>query len=388
MRELYPLYLAVFVAVLGFSLVAPIFPAYAMNLGASYTMLGVIVSIYGAVQLITQVPVGRLSDRTGRKRIMLLGLAAFTILPPLYIHADNAYFLLAVRSLGGLGASAVWPIAMALIVDRADSKSRGAAMGWYNASFFSALALGPLMGGYLYERVGLYAPFYLWSLLGAASLIIVYWRVVEPEKIRLQVGLDLPRKEGQLIATGYGVTFLACCSVVLWSGVVGGFNFTMLPSFAAGLGFTATDVGLIYLVYGGSTALFNIYFGRQSDRGSRRWLIFAGCLAGAVCFAMLDAAESLSLVALLFAGLGMGLGMAGPAAAALIADTTCAERRGEVYGIFNTSRMAGVVAGPLLAGVAADMHGVGGAVAVFAVLAAVITLAALLVKDSGETMPI
>ena len=88
------------------------------------------------------------------------------------------------------------------------------------------------------------------------------------------------------------------------------------------------------------------------------------------------------------AGLGMGLGMAGPAAAALIADTTCAERRGEVYGIFNTSRMAGVVAGPLLAGVAADMHGVGGAVAVFAVLAAVITLAALLVKDSGETMPI
>lgn len=388
MRELYPLYLAVFVAVLGFSLVAPIFPAYAMNLGASYTMLGVIVSIYGAVQLITQVPVGRLSDRTGRKRIMLLGLAAFTILPPLYIHADNAYFLLAVRSLGGLGASAVWPIAMALIVDRADSKSRGAAMGWYNASFFSALALGPLMGGYLYERVGLYAPFYLWSLLGAASLIIVYWQVAEPEKIRLQVGLDLPRKEGQLIATGYGVTFLACCSVVLWSGVVGGFNFTMLPSFAAGLGFTATDVGLIYLVYGGSTALFNIYFGRQSDRGSRRWLIFAGCLAGAVCFAMLDAAESLSLVALLFAGLGMGLGMAGPAAAALIADTTCAERRGEVYGIFNTSRMAGVVAGPLLAGVAADMHGVGGAVAVFAVLAAVITLAALLVKDSGETMPI
>lgn len=388
MRELYPLYLAVFVAVLGFSLVAPIFPAYAMNLGASYTMLGVIVSIYGAVQLITQVPVGRLSDRTGRKRIMLLGLAAFTILPPLYIHADNAYFLLAVRSLGGLGASAVWPIAMALIVDRADSKSRGAAMGWYNASFFSALALGPLMGGYLYEQLGLYAPFYLWSLLGAASLIIVYWQVAEPEKIRLQVGLDLPRKEGQLIATGYGVTFLACCSVVLWSGVVGGFNFTMLPSFAAGLGFTATDVGLIYLVYGGSTALFNIYFGRQSDRGSRRWLIFAGCLAGAVCFAMLDAAESLSLVALLFAGLGMGLGMAGPAAAALIADTTCAERRGEVYGIFNTSRMAGVVAGPLLAGVAADMHGVGGAVAVFAVLAAVITLAALLVKDSGETMPI
>jgi len=157
--QLYPLYLAVFVAVLGFSLVSPIFPTYAMGLGASYTLLGMIVSIYGAVQLLTQIPVGRLSDRAGRKRILLLGLATFTVLPPLYIYADNAYLLLAIRSLGGVGASAVWPIAMALIVDRADSRSRGAAMGWYNASFFSAQALGPLIGGTLYDRLGLYAPF-------------------------------------------------------------------------------------------------------------------------------------------------------------------------------------------------------------------------------------
>ncbi|MDM7911971.1 MAG: MFS transporter, partial [Methanotrichaceae archaeon] len=56
-----------FVAVLGFSLVAPIFPLYVIDLGASYTLLGIIVSIYGAVQLVTQIPIGRLSDRIGRK---------------------------------------------------------------------------------------------------------------------------------------------------------------------------------------------------------------------------------------------------------------------------------------------------------------------------------
>ncbi len=383
-RRLYPLYLAVFVAVLGFSLVAPIFPDYVMNLGASYTLLGIVVSIYGAVQLLTQIPVGRLSDRTGRKRILLLGLATFTILPPLYIYADSAYFLLFVRSIGGIGASAVWPIAMALIVDQADSRSRGAAMGWYNASFFSALALGPLIGGALYDRLGLYAPFYLWAGLGAASLFIVHWKVVEPEKITLQVGETPPRKKSALIKPGYRPTFLACCCVVLWAGIVGGFNFTMLPSFAAGLGFSATDVGLIYLVYGGSTAIFNIYFGRRADRGSRKLLIFAGCLEGAISFTFLGDAKSLIQVSLLFAGLGMGLGMASPAAAALIADTTSAERRGEIYGIFNTARMAGVVSGPLIAGMAADMHGVNGSVAAFAVLASAITLATLLVRESQK----
>ena len=120
--SLAPLYLAVFVVVLGFSLVAPFFPGFAMDLGASYTMLGFIVSIYGAVQLVTQIPIGRLSDRVGRKKMLLLGLVTFTFLPPLYVYADDAYSLLLIRALGGVGASLVWPTAMALIIDQARPK--------------------------------------------------------------------------------------------------------------------------------------------------------------------------------------------------------------------------------------------------------------------------
>lgn len=380
-RPLAPLYLAVFVAVLGFSLIAPFFPHYVMDFGASYSMLGVIVSVYGAAQLLTQIPVGRLSDRTGRKKIMLFGLATFSVLPIFYIYAVSAYSLLFIRTLGGIGASAVWPVAMALIIDQAEAGSRGAAMGWYNASFFSALALGPLLGGVLYDHFGINAPFYLWALLGIASFLMVFFRVAEPKTTRVQMSwTPQPTKEA-LIAHGYGMTFLACSSVVLWAGVVGGFNFTMLPSFASSLGFKATDVGIIYMVYGGSTAIFNVYFGRQADRGNRKMLIVVGCLAGAVSFAFLSLADALLTVSILFAGLGMGLGMAGPAAAALIADTTSVSRRGEVYGIFNTARMAGVVIGPLIAGSTADLHGILGAVYVFTILATVITLGTLVVRE-------
>ena len=381
--SLAPLYLAVFVAVLGFSLIAPFFPRYVMDMGASYTMLGFIVSIYGAVQLLTQIPIGRLSDQMGRKKILLLGLATFCFLPLFYIYAKNANSLLLIRALGGLGAAAVWPIAMALIIDQAEAKNRGAAMGRYNAAFFSALALGPLIGGMLYDFLGLKAPFYLWALLGAASFFVVYFRVKDPEKIRVKMGLLPSMGKEALIASGYRLTFLACSSVVLWSGVVGGFNFTMLPSFAAGLGFNATDVGIIYLVYGGSTALFNIYFGRQADKGTRKRLIFTGCLVGAVSFAFLSLADALIPITLLFAGLGMGLGMASPAAAALIADTTSNSRRGEVYGIFNTARMSGVVIGPLIAGLTADLHGVDGCIYVFTLLAIAITLVTLFVRESN-----
>lgn len=386
-HSLLPLYSAVFVAVLGFSLIAPFFPDYAMQLGASYSLLGVIVSIYGAVQLFTQIPMGRLSDRRGRKRMMLLGLLTFSILPLLYIHATDAMALLLIRALGGLGASAVWPIAMALIVDQSRPEARGSAMGWYNAAFFSALAAGPLLGGFAYDNLGIRAPFYLWALLGSASFLMVLFWVSEPERRR---GVQ---SEGQseghatqtkpaLITKGYVMTFLACSSVVLWSGVVGGFNFTMLPAFASDLGFSATDVGAIYLAYGGSTAICNIHFGRMADRGSRKRLIFVGCLAGAFGFAALHFTASLLAIVCIFAAIGMGLGMASPAAAALIADTTSPDRRGEVYGIFNTARMSGVVIGPLIAGFSADLHGVNGTVTAFAVLAAGIALCTLLLREA------
>jgi DHA1 family multidrug resistance protein-like MFS transporter len=177
---LFPLYLSVFVAVLGFSLVAPIFPLCAIGLGASYFLLGFIISVYGAVQLITQIPIGRLSDRRGRKPLIILGLLAFTVLSPLYIYATNAYLLIPIRILGGIGASGVWPLAMAMIIDKVGSESRGAATGRYKAAFYSAVAVSPLIGGFLYDRYGLKAHFHFWAVLGQFSIIIVVIRVTEP----------------------------------------------------------------------------------------------------------------------------------------------------------------------------------------------------------------
>jgi len=360
--------------------VAPIFPIYVLELGASYTLLGIVVSVYGAVQLLTQVPIGWLSDRTGRKRLILLGLFTFAVMPLLYLRATNAFELIPIRILGGIGASAVWPLAMALIVDQAGSGERGRALGWYNAAFYSALALGPFMGGVLYDLSGLAGPFYFWSLLGAASMIVVFFKVTEPQEETPLIVFS-EKSEGSLIMPGYRLTFMACCGVVLWAGVVGGFIFTMLPSLAAQLGLSTLQVGLLYLVYGGTTAISNIYFGGQADKGQRKILITVGCLAGAISFALLTLSSGLLQTSLVMAALGTGLGIGNPAAAALIADTTCGSRRGEIFGLFNTARMAGVVIGPLFAGLFADTYGLASTVVVFSALALAVALSTLLVRD-------
>jgi DHA1 family multidrug resistance protein-like MFS transporter len=376
-----PIYISVFVAVLGFSLVAPIFPTYVMDLGASYTLLGFVISIYGAVQLLTQIPIGRLSDSIGRKRLILMGLISFTIMPPLYIYASNVFFLIPIRVLGGLGASAVWPLAMALIIDQANREKRGSAMGWYNAVFYSALAIGPFVGGMLYDQFGLEAPFCFWSLLGLASVIIVFKKIDEPARHALLPRRLSDQKKEKLISQGFIATFCACCGVVMLVGIIGGFNFTMLPSYSAQLGLSATEIGLLYLIFGSATAISNIQFGKQADRGKRRLMISFGCILATTSFALLLEASNLAQTIILLAALGIGLGMGNPAASTLIADTSSPTRRGEIFGIFNTSRMAGIVVGPLLAGLTADMLNLNGTIIVFTAIATAITIGTLLIKE-------
>lgn len=375
---------------LGFSLVAPIFPTYVMDLGASYTLLGLIISIYGAVQLVTQVPAGRLSDRIGRKPLLIAGLFSFALLPPLYIFATSPYQLILIRVFGGAGASMVWPIAMALIIDDVDALHRGRSMGWYNASFYSAMALGPAIGGALYDTFGLEAPFAFWSALGALSIIIVIIRVREPGQRRLSAVTFISTTKQEMIEKpmvlpGYIPTFIAGCGVVMLAGISGGFNITLLPEIAGEAGLSTTMIGLLYLAYGGCNALANIHFGKAADRGRRKLIIVSGSILVMLAFAMLGLSSSLESLISALALLGLGSGMATPAAAAIVADITSPERRGEIFGIFNTARMSGVVIGPMVAGVCTDAQGLGGALLAFILISAGITATTLTLREPGRS---
>jgi len=104
-----------------------------------------------------------------------------------------------------------------------------------------------------------------------------------------------------------------------------------------------------------------------------------------ISFFLLLWASSLSQVLVLMALIGLSLGIGNPAAAAMIADTTCQSRRGEIFGIFNTSRMSGVVIGPLVAGLMADLYGVDGTIIAFTGISAAITLGTLIIREPRDS---
>jgi DHA1 family multidrug resistance protein-like MFS transporter len=167
----------------------------------------------------------------------------------------------------------------------------------------------------------------------------------------------------------------------MWTGIIGGFNITLLPAYAERMGFSVTEIGLLYLSYAGATAVSNVYFGERADMGRRRYLITGGCVLGFASFIMLNLNPGTLTVLALLAALGMGTGISNPAAAAIIADVTSPDRRGEIFGIFNTARMMGVVVGPLVAGLTADVYGIGGAIAAFVAIALLITATTIGIRD-------
>ncbi|ABK14293.1 MAG: MFS transporter [Methanothrix sp.] len=381
-KSIFPLYLSVFVSVLGFAVVAPIFPLYVLDMGATHLMLGMIISIYGAVQLLTQMPAGRLSDQRGRKPVLLIGLLTFTIMPLLYIYASNAYQLLLIRIFGGIGASMVWPVTMALIVDCVDPSHRGLAMGWYNASFYSAVAVGPVIGSLLYGSFGINAPFIFWSLFAVASLIMVTFVVREPPVRGEVLSTNTPRTpKARLIVDGSMITFIICCSVVMVPGIIGGFNMTLLPELALSVGVGVSQLGILYMAYAGSNALANIYFGRVADLGHRRLLISGGSLGCVLGFLVLGHGQGIlpQLIALTI--LGLSSGICTPAATVVVSYITSPERRGEIFGIFNTSRMLGVVIGPIIAGLTADLGGLAGAITAFLAVSLLISAMTLSLRE-------
>ena len=172
-RRIKLLTLAIFFADASHSTVIPIFPGYARNLGASLTILGTYGSAAAITMLILSLPLGRLSDRLGRKTMMTPGLMLFTIVPLSYIAATNPLHLYPIRMALGMGVGMIFGNGFLLISEISSPENRNMSQGLYMTSMGLGFTLGPLVGGYAATIRGPETSFILSSILAMASLALI-----------------------------------------------------------------------------------------------------------------------------------------------------------------------------------------------------------------------
>ncbi|MEQ7052970.1 MFS transporter [Paenibacillaceae sp. P-4] len=178
-KSAFPLLLLnMFLANLSMGLVIPIVPELLEEFSASGQAAGYLVSCFGLTQFIFSPIAGNLSDRYGRKPMIIIGLVLFALSNLLAAFASDLTLLFASRLIGGIGSAALIPSIIAYIADITADDQRSKSMSWLGASMTSGFIIGPGVGGLLAEW-GIKMPFYVSACVGVLAMLCSFWGLPE-----------------------------------------------------------------------------------------------------------------------------------------------------------------------------------------------------------------
>lgn len=382
-----PIYALTFLANMGYGVVLPGLSIYVKSMGSSYSVIGLVISIYAAAQLVTQVPVGRISDRIGRRLLVTAGFTGVTIAAVLYNFASQPFHFYILQALGGLSMGCVWPPVLAYLTDMTKPGERGKVMGIFNTVFFIGIGLGPLAGGYIASNFGFLAVFNVWAFI--AGFGAVFSRIFLKDKPATGITPDkltnFRTEKPKLITKGRLPTFVAACAVRARGGFCTSFNNAILPLYAVAL-FDATQpmIGGLMFIHGIMLALFNFPGGVASDRFGRKWPPLYGSLlaTGGVLWYAFPGGYWFLFVAVALAGAGAAF--ATPGLAALVGDVSHASRRGEAFGFFQTSFFIGSVFGASVFGFLSDLFGLHLSTLAWGGFSLALSLCGFIIKDKDN----
>jgi MFS family permease len=327
-----PLYVA--------ALAAPILPA------PEPIRVAILISMYGLVNSAIQPMMGSLSDRLGRRKILIqIGLLIMGVCTLSFIFADQFSVLLVLRSLQGVGVAITVPASLALIAVATQKQTRGGAMGVYTMMRFVGFAAGPVLGGYLYDQYGFNTAF----VAGAAFIFLGMFLVQIWVK-------DLPVKSPRTSSRFFdrrlltaGILAASFATFVMASAF--SMMATLEEQFNAMLNETAFEFGVAYGSLSISRLIFQVPLGKLSDRVGRRPLLIGGLILLAPITALLGfVATTLQLVVLrLLQGIASSA-IAAPAFA-VAADLSALGEEGKQMSIATAGFGLGIAVGPLIAGV-------------------------------------
>ncbi|NTV68319.1 MAG: MFS transporter, partial [Chlorobaculum sp.] len=189
------LFLTVLLDLIGFGIVLPLLPTYAKGLGASPFMIGLIAAIYSTMQFIFSPIWGKLSDKIGRRPVMLSSIFLAALSYGFFSQAVSISLLILARALSGIGSANI-AAAQAAITDLTDSKSRSGAMGMLGAAFGIGFIIGPLIGGVLMTNYGISMVGLFAAALNGTNFILALFFLGESNPHAVTIS-SLFRKSGQ-----------------------------------------------------------------------------------------------------------------------------------------------------------------------------------------------
>ena len=330
--------------ILGFSVISPVLPQYALSFSVSISLTGWAVSSFAVARMVMDLPAGILADHFGRKRNMVIGLVLVLISSLMSGMAPSYLWLILGRIVQGLGSALYMTSSTAWVAEVSAGKYRGRYMSLYSSLIFAGTSFGPVVGGYSASYFGLNGPFLVYgglAILGLLATIPLH----EPAPTATS---------GKLIAFGdikdvlADRSFLLVCSAVLALFFLrAGGRSTLIPLYAAlNLGLSEEQIGILMTIAAVATSVISYPAGWLSDRVGRKIPIMSCLFLSALVGLLIPLQQNMGSLALVMVFYGLATGLQG-SIAAWPADVAPEGRLGTAMGTYRVAGDLGYVLGPL-----------------------------------------
>jgi len=348
----------------------------------AFTAALTFIAAFGAVKAGTNFFAGTLSDRYGRKPVLVAGWLIGIPVPLLLIWAPSWGWVIAANVLLGINQGLTWSTTVIMKIDLVGPERRGLAMGLNEAAGYGAVAITALATGYIAQQAGLRPePFYLGVMfaglgLGLSVLFVRETRGHADHEAATHVarhdGDNDPLTTGEVfVLTSFREPALSSCSQAgLVNNLNDGLAWGLFPIVFAEAGLSVARIGILAALYPAVWGLGQLITGGLSDRIGRKPLIAGGMLTQAAAIAWIAATTGFWGWALGAIVLGTGTAMVYPTLLAAIGDVAHPSWRARSVGVYRLWRDGGFAVGALLAGVLADAVSIDAAIWTVAALTA------------------
>jgi len=374
--------------------VMPLIAVREFGLGSKSAVLAFVAS-FGVVKAFTNLAAGRLGDRFGRKRILVVGWLVGLPVPFLVIWAPTWWWIVGANLLLGVNQGLTWSTTVIMKIDLVGPLRRGFAMGLNEFAGYLAVAVAAYASGLIAAGAGLRPePFYLGIGVAAIGLALSVLLVRDTMgHVRHEAGHDakspsdrpVPSMREVFTKVSWSDRALSSASQAgLVNNLNDGIAWGLFPLYFAAHGLSVREIGLLASVYPATWGVAQLGSGALSDRIGRKWLIAAGMGVQAIALVGMVSVPGLGAWLVWAVILGVGTAMVYPTLLAAIGDVAHPSWRGSAVGVYRLWRDLGYPIGAVVGGVVADRFGM--AVAIGAIGGLTAASGALVALRMPETM--
>lgn len=364
------LFLTVFIDLIGFGMVIPFLSYYAREYGASGMTVGAVVGVYSIMQFFFAPVWGRLSDRVGRRPILLVSLAASTTGYLLFAFTHSLGVLFLSRVIAGIGGANIGT-AQAYIADATSPENRARGMGLIGAAFGLGFILGPPLSGILGQLgtnrglPGNLLPGLVAAALSCTALLIALFVLAESKPPDLVPRSGIPpqfdrRIWREIVTNGLLASLMAGIFLTLLA--VAGMEVTVTLHGRDRFRFEQLDMAYLFLFMGVIVAgIQGVFIGKVVRRLGEKRVIVAGAIAFVIGFSLVPSVYRLPLLYFVAFLIAIGQGLCYPALTSLISKVSPDSERGSLLGLATSAGSLARFLGPLVSGTLYDAAGARGA---------------------------